>query len=99
MVKLPDEQTIISWKAPEFIHYKKNQWWFPTLALVTVALTTIALLTHQYVLAVIVVLSGWIIYQLAHTEPEVVAVIFSTAGIKFRDRTYSFDRLRSFWIS
>ncbi len=94
----PKEQTLLSWKAPEFHHYKKGQWWFPALALVTLVLTTYFVLTQQYLVAIIIILGGITVYRLAHQEPDVLPVIFSPQGIKFRDKLYLFSNLKTFWI-
>lgn len=92
------DHTIISWKAPEFFRYKKGSWWFPVQALITVALTTIFILTEQYLVAIIVVLGASVIYRLAHQEPEILPVNFSTQGISFKGQYYPFKRLKTFWI-
>lgn len=98
MPKKTDDHTIISWKAPEFFHYKKSHWWFPAQAAITLALTAIFILTGQYLVAIIVVLGAIIIYQLAHQEPEVLPVIFSPQGIKCKGRFLPYQELKSFWI-
>lgn len=98
MSKRSEDHTVLSWKAPEFHFHKKNHWWFPLLALVTLVLTTLFILTQQYIVAIIVVLGGMILYQLAHQEPEVLPVVFSPRGIKFKGRFWSFRDLKSFWI-
>ncbi len=98
MTKERSEQTLLSWKTPEFHHYKKNPWWFPVLAAVTLTLTALFILTQQYLVAIIIILGGLTTYQLAHVEPEIAPVIFSPDGIKFHSRFYAYNRLRTFWI-
>ncbi len=92
------EHTILSWKAPEFLHYKKNSWWFPIMAAVTLALTTIFLLTSQYIVAIIVILGAIVMYRLAHQEPAVSSVTFTATGIKFKGQLIPFSALKTFWI-
>lgn len=99
MVKEKTDRTILSWKAPEYHHYKKSQWWFPVQALMTLILVTYFVLTNQLLVAIIVALGAIMIYQLAHSEPVVYPVIFSTEGIRFRDRFWAFQDLKSFWIT
>ncbi len=93
------EQTIFSWKAPEFHHYKKGQWWFPVLALITLGFTAYFVLTRQFLVAIIIILGAITIYQLAHQEPEVLPVIFTPQGIKARGQFFLFSQLKSFWIA
>lgn len=92
------EHTLLSWKAPEFHYHKKGQWWFPILAVATLSLTALFILTQQYLVAIIVILGGLVIYQLAHAEPEIAPVIFSPNGIKFHARFFAYNKLRTFWI-
>lgn len=92
------DHTIISWKAPEFHFHKKSQWWFPIQAFITLALTVFFILTEQYVVAIIIILGASILYRLAHQEPEVLPVIFSPSGLKFKGQSYLYSRLKSFWI-
>lgn len=98
MKKKHDDHTLISWKAPEFHYHKKGQWWFPVQAFATLALVAFFVLTRQYLVAIIIILGAMVIYQLAHQEPEILPVIFSPRGVKFKGKVYTFDRLRSFWI-
>lgn len=98
MAKDPSEHTVISWKAPEFLHYKKNVWWFPVLAVLTVLFTIYFILTNQYIVAIIVVLGGYTIYQLAHQEPEVLPVTFTVDGIRFKGKSILFSNIKTFWI-
>lgn len=99
MDKTKPDRTVLSWKAPEYHHYKKGQWWFPLQALLTLVLVTYFILTNQYLVAIIVVLGAIIIYRLAHAEPVVFPVIFSAEGIKFRERFWPFQDLKTFWIT
>ncbi len=98
MTEKKTETTILSWKAPEFLHYKKNTWWFPILAASTVIFTTIFLLTGQYFVAIIVILGAIVMYRLAHQEPAVLPVIFTATGIKFKGELIPFTTLKTFWI-
>jgi hypothetical protein len=98
MKHIDKDHTIISWKAPEFARYKKGGWWFPVQAIVTVALTLLFILTNQYLVAIIVVLGAYVIYRLAHQEPEILSVNFSTQGITFKSKYYPFRQLKTFWI-
>jgi hypothetical protein len=98
MAKEPSEHTVISWKAPEFLHYKKDVWWFPVQAGVTVLLTGYFILTKQYLVAIIVILGAIIIYQVAHQEPEILPVTFTVDGIRFKGKTILFSNIKTFWI-
>lgn len=98
MAKQPSKHTVISWKAPEFLHYKKSPWWFPVQALITLVLVALFILTKQYLPAIIVVLGAIIIYQLAHQEPEVLPVTFTSDGIRFKSHAFHFSQLKTFWI-
>lgn len=99
MAKEPNDQTILSWKAPEFLHYKKSHWWFPLQALATVVLVVLFVLTNEYIAAIIVVLGAIILYQLAHEEPEVLPVTFTTDGVRFKGHAVRFADLKTFWIT
>lgn len=96
--KQGDDPTLLSWKAPEFQHYKKNPLWFPIQAAVTLGLTTYFVLTKQYLVSIIVILGAIILYRLAHQEPEVLPVVFSPQGIKFKEKLWPYKSLKSFWI-
>lgn len=95
---LPNDHTLISWKAPQFHYHKKTPLWFPIQAFVTLAVVVFFVLTGQYFVSIIVILGAIVIYQLAHQEPEVMPVIFTPQGINFNGKLYPFDRLKSFWI-
>lgn len=68
------------------------------MAAATLIVSAFFVLTGQYLIAIIVVLGGLTIYQLAHQEPAVLPVNFSAKGIKYKGRYYDFSQLKSFWI-
>ena len=88
----------ISWAAPEFVRYEKSQGWFIALAIIGLALIAVALLTQNYLFALIIIMATFLIYIQAKKHPRKINFAISDKGVDVDGKRYFHNELKSFWI-
>ncbi len=88
----------ISWKAPEFVHYTKDIYWFLGLGLGSLFLVGFAVWMRNWFMVAAFVLASIALVIVSRRKPEVVDHEITEEGIKVGNRFYSFSKLKSFWI-
>lgn len=88
----------LAWEAPEFEYYEKNWRWYVGLIMIVLALATWFYLTRNYSAIAVVTLAAILIYQHASRSPQNIKYTLDLEGFKIKDKLYSWDQLKSFWI-
>ncbi len=92
------DKSVLSWKAPEYIKYKKGKIWYAIFAIV---MTVSIFSAYMYgSLTFAIALAGFTIAYLLFDlrRPKTVKVSISELGIKVGKNIYQFNRIRAFWI-
>jgi len=88
----------ISWTAPEFEQYQKSKSWFIITGAIAGLLFLYALLTKNFLFALLIGLSYFIITTYAAKSPKEIKISITPKGIKIDRIFYQFENLKSFWI-
>lgn len=88
----------ILWETPEFTKYEKDSSWTFWLFIFILIPAIYAVFTKNFLLVIILVLSGFLLYSYGHRNPRSMKFSVSPRGIMIGGRLYSFDNLKSFWI-
>jgi len=88
----------LKWSAPEFIQYSKSKSWFIIAGLIAAGLLLWALLTKNFIFALLIGLSYFSITVFALKKPRGINLAITAKGIKIDKTLYEFDNLKSFWI-
>ncbi len=88
----------IIWEAYEHHHDSKQSDWFWVLGIITVSITIAALLLHNTLLAVLILISGIVIAILASREPKLISYAATQRGLKIDDKLYPYTTLECFYI-
>ncbi len=88
----------IKWQAPEFEQQEKNKSWFVIAGLVALGLFLWAILTKNFIFAILIALSYFSISVYAIKKPKKIKLAITPRGVKIDNSLYEYDNLRSFWI-
>jgi hypothetical protein len=86
----------VSWKTEEYVHREKGPDWFWALGVIAIAGAVLAVVYHDILFAVLIVVSAVILGYYAARRPEVIEVAISDDGIMVRDYLYPFASIKSF---
>lgn len=89
---------ILSWQTEEYVHREKNPDWFWALGLITLTGAAIAVIYHDTLFAVFIVLGALILGYYAARAPKIIEISINEEGIKIRDYLYPFKKLKGFAI-
>ena len=88
----------MEWEAPEHSIVERRPDWFWGIGILTVAGIVIAILTKNYLLAFIILISGVLLVLFSLEKPKTLRVEVSEQGIKVNRDLYPFRNLKSFWL-
>jgi hypothetical protein len=93
-----DQTKQFTWDGVEHEHLEKNTDWYWGLAIVIVTGMIIAIISKNYLLAVLLLMGGVMLGLYANDRPEPVHVEVSERGIKLNDDLYIYETMQSFWM-
>lgn len=91
--------TFLSWEAPEFTYRKKKADWYWALGLIIVAGIILAIIDKNFLLGVLVILAGGLVFFFSQKKPDTISVELSNQGIKMNESFYTYEKIDSFWIT
>jgi hypothetical protein len=89
----------IEWDVDEFPAHQRGKLWYTVSAILGVALIIYAIVTANFLFAVIVLMIGVITLLSTFTKPDRVPVIITNTGVVVSDMYYDFDAIRDFSIA
>ena len=88
----------ISWQIEEYKHREKGPDWFWALGVIAIASAAIAVIYHDILFAVFIVLAAVILGFYAAREPDVIDIAISDEGIKIRSFFYPYEKIKGFAV-
>lgn len=92
------KQEPIVWHSHEYKHHEKNGDWFWAVGIITLSALVIAILFGNYILGILIVLSGFCLMLFGNKEPEHIRFEINGAGIMIDKTLFPFGTLHSFWV-
>ncbi len=89
---------IESWVVPEYDKHERSKKWYIFAISVSILLLAFALLTSNFLFAVIVVIAAIVIILNDGREPERVKVSITGQGILVGKKFYDYDKLKNFSV-
>lgn len=86
------------WETLEYEHYEKSPRWFWAVGLGGAALILLAILTKNFLFAILLLLATFALLLHGHRPPDKITIAMSRHGVQIRHRLYPFKTLRSFWV-
>lgn len=93
-----DQTKQFVWDGTEHEHLEKTTDWYWGLGIVIVTGIVIAIISKNYLLAVLLLVGGIMLGVYANDRPEPVHVEISERGIKLNRDLYIYETIASFWM-
>jgi len=91
-------EEVFSWTVDEYERHERGPIWYATSFIVGVALVLYAMITQNFLFAVIIIMAGVIIGLSSMREPQKILFQLTTRGIVLGSEFIPFKELKSFWI-
>jgi len=88
----------LTWSALEYEEKEKTPDWFWALGIVIVAGATASALFSNYFFALLLVISGVLMFLFSVKKPDMVEYELNRKGLKIRNRIYLFENIKAFWV-
>ncbi len=97
---MPKKEQIqsIEWEFFEYSQPQRSKKWYLLTSLVLVGLIIYALLTANFLFALIIVMFGIIIFINQRQQPQKIKFTINPQGIKLGEKEYLYKDLKNFWI-
>ncbi len=93
------ETSIIEWQAFEHHHEEKNSDWFWAVGIVAVSLTATAIILHNVVFGIFILVATTTLAIHAARAPRLLNMRIDDLGITLGDVLYPYSALESFWVN
>ncbi|MFA5175039.1 MAG: hypothetical protein WC430_01280 [Patescibacteria group bacterium] len=91
-------EAVYQWEVKEYEKYQRGRRWYAIMGFVGISILAYALITSNYLFALIVALFGIILFLFDMQEPAKVQFAITTTGIILGEKFYRWSEFDSFWI-
>ncbi|KKQ27163.1 MAG: hypothetical protein US42_C0014G0060 [Candidatus Magasanikbacteria bacterium GW2011_GWC2_37_14] len=91
-------QVLHEWSILEYEQHERNTAWYVIMGVLGVGLVTYALLTGNFLFALIVVLFAIILFLQSHQSPRNVLFQITDLGVVVGSRFYPYSELNNFYV-
>lgn len=101
MKKLPEGKhgkILAEWQFSEYEKHERGKEWFITAGIVGISLVVWAIVTTNFLFALIIIMIAVIILTHHYNEPTMVEFQITEDGLQLGEHFYDFDELDTFWI-
>ena len=92
-------EVLVEWEVEIRRNPQRSFWWYVILALVLIGLLVYSVLTANYLLAMILVIFGFIIIFDHYQSPRPVSIRVAEDGLVVGQKFYPHSSIASFWIA
>lgn len=95
---MPPARIGLSWSAYEHEFVQRGSDWFWALGIAAICIAVIAVLFHDVLFAILILLGAAILARLANVPPELVRFELSERGIRVGDTMHRYEEIIAFWV-
>jgi len=89
---------LVEWTIPEYEQREKSPDWYWGIGIIGVAGVVLSAVFGNFLLAVLIFISGLLLIVFSTKHPEMVAVEISEQGIAVQNKLFPYHNVKSFWI-
>lgn len=91
-------RTYLRWKFPEFPRYKRGFVWYLVTVIVGAGLLLYALISGNFLFALIILMFALVIYMATVSEPSDVEISITEDGVGIGQAFYPYREIKNFWF-
>ncbi|NQV12477.1 hypothetical protein HQ524_03865 [Candidatus Uhrbacteria bacterium] len=90
---------LLYWTMHEFHQHDRGTAWYVVFLLLGIGLILFAILTRNYIFAVLLILMGTFMIMQHFNDPEDVPIVILTTGIVIGNHYHPWEEVKNFWIA
>lgn len=91
-------EEIVGWMVDEYERHERGPVWYAVAFIVGISLVLYAVITQNFLFAIIIIMCGVIIGLSSLREPDRIPFLATTRGVALGGQFFAYKELRSFWI-
>jgi hypothetical protein len=97
---MPDTfgKNLASWNVTDFEKHARSVSWYIGFGIMGIILLVYAIWTINYLFAIIIIVTAFIVYVQERSEPVNLKVMITTKGVKIGKKEISYKDISMFWI-
>lgn len=92
-------EVLLYWTMDEFHRHERSNLWYGLFLVVGLGFMTYAILSGNYVFAVLLVLIGTFMILQHFRDPDSIPVVLLSTGIAVGNHYHPWDEIKDFWIA
>lgn len=88
----------LEWTYPEFVKHERGLWWYVGSLGLGILVLVYAIMSANYLLAITVILVGFILLNYHRHEPRPITFQICQKGIRVGEKFLPYAALQSFWL-
>lgn len=97
-IKEDHGKVLMEWTFPEYEQYQRGKSWYITAGIVSILFLIYAIVTANYLFALIIIMVDLIILIQTNRKPDKVEFQITEEGIYIGDAFHSYSEINKFWI-
>jgi hypothetical protein len=89
---------VLRWSGYEHEHIERGSDWYIALGIVAVCIAIVAIIMHDALFALLIIVAAGVIGMLANVPPEYVDFEISERGVRVGKDLHRFDEIVTFWV-
>src|SRR3989338_2903546 len=89
-------EPILDWEVDEYPQHERSRTWYIAASVIAVALIVYAIITANFLFAVIILMVGVITLLSTFKDPDRIGIMVTTAGVIVDDMFYDYKSVRDF---
>jgi hypothetical protein len=94
---MPDSR-IVRWSGYEHEFVERETDWYWALAIVAICVAIVAILLHDVLFAILIILAAVVIGMLANVPPDVTEFEVSERGVRVGRDLHRYEEILAFWV-
>lgn len=90
--------TVFEWTVKEYEQHERDRRWYILMGIIGVTLVVYALISGNYLFALVLVLFAIILFMHDMVEPMEIPIIITETGVVIGRKFYRFTEFSSFWV-
>lgn len=91
-------EILANWQIPEFQKYPRTFTWYFLIIVIGLGLLTYAIVNVNFLFALILIISGTIIFLHERREPAMLDFQITEDGVLLADKFFPYKEIKGFWI-
>lgn len=97
-IMVHEHTKLVEWTVPEYEQKKRSNDWFWGVGLIAVAGVVVSAIFGNFLLAVLLCISGLLLIVFARHSPAILHVEISEQGVQVNSTFHAFTAIKSFWV-